>query len=137
MVKKTKRPSLALRKQLKPLIDAATKGLILSGPTTEGQGAYPQVIVVWPVTEVGGSTPVMPEGFPRGYVLERDAYKVKMKHDCKKLVNWFYNNLYITYNARDIMKARQGIVVGLHYLEKDLYDMLDVDKEFVYNDGIK
>jgi len=135
--KKPKRPSLALRRKLKPLIDAATRGLILSGPTTEGAGAYPQVVVVWPLTERGGAQPDTPEGFPVGYRLERTETTVKMKHSCRKLVNWFFERGYISYSARDIMEARQGIIRELTNMENDLEKLLAVDQGFVYNDCIE
>jgi len=134
---KPKRPSLALRRKLKPLIDAATRGLILSGPTTEGAGAYPQVVVVWPLTERGGSTPDMPEGFPKGYVIERTETTSKRKHSCKVLLNWFYANGYITYSGSDIMAARQGIVASVTSMENDLEKLLDIDSKYLYNDVIE
>lgn len=128
---KPKKPSLALRRKLKPLIDAATRGLILSGPTTEGAGAYPQVVVVWPLTERGGAQADTPEGFPRGYILERTETTSKRKYSCKVLLNWLHLNGYISYSGRDIMEARMGIVTSVTNLEKDLYAMLDIDKEYV------
>jgi hypothetical protein len=130
---------MALRRKYAPLIALCREKIILAPPQTSGKGdANIFVTVKWPVKEnhLGRFMPDLPKDFPTGTYVERNDSFAVIRHNVVAVLKWFKAKYYIDYDAKDLFAARLPVMMVNAKMELKFERMLDINKEFLYDDVI-
>lgn len=121
---KKAKPSLKLRQQWKPLIEKCVRLIILAPPQTKGI-AIITVTVKWP--KKYGKIVGRPLGFPMGLRLKKleDENTGVLKYDVMKLLQWFFDNRYINFTAKDLFKSRSSATQRVTVMENKMTNFVD------------
>ena len=130
--KPPKRPTKAEIARLQPLITLCTERLIRCAPNSTHDSPV-TVDVVWPRSGEG-----KPKGFPKGLAQTKRHTETTftIRYQCKGLLDWFKDNLYVSYGNRELMEQRISMLAKLTVLERSIEPEIkfDIDENYVYND---
>jgi hypothetical protein len=120
------RPPIKLRKLMSPLIELCRTKILTAPPQTTSTALGDKPISIVLKFSVENSRIAYPaKGFPTGQVIERGDGWVVVRYDVKRLLSWFKEKAYCSFDAQDLFRMRLPIMMRLCKMELGLDRMLE------------
>lgn len=128
-VKATKPPTKAEKALYGPIIEEAIVGVLTQPSRHNNIAKKNKIEITFPKKHV------FPDGWPIGRIVKELDGMITKSYNAELIVIFGYEYAYIPWQPTDIYKERQGIMVSMGKMEKELEIVLDEDIVVEHNDG--